>query len=183
PIHGGVNPRAPIGGKQPLDFGDEIEIFHHRHVGIERRRFRQIPGSPFRFDRLLEHVEAGHDGASFGCRNEASQNPHRRGLAGAIGSQDPEIFAALHCEAHVVHRRDSTVLLREVLNLNHWKTPLYSYLSRIPSLSTLSLAERGEAPHPAPDRRASITSGARAMVPTEHANRIARKWARSLTKC
>src|SRR5206468_4112165 len=80
---------------------------------------RQIAGAALGFDWLLEDVEAGHDGFPFGGRHEAGQDPHRGGLAGAIGPEKAEDLAPFYPEADVVDRRHTAVLLGEVLNFNH----------------------------------------------------------------
>ena len=36
-----------------LQAGDERQVFAHRHVRVERRRFRQVSGAPFGFDGLV----------------------------------------------------------------------------------------------------------------------------------
>ena len=114
--------RRPAGGT-PFYLRHEIQILFDGHVGIERRRFRQVSRPALGFDRLIEDVEPGDDGLAFGRRHVAGQDPHRRGLAGAVRTEKAENFAALDAEADVVDGGDAAVLFREVLDLNHEATP------------------------------------------------------------
>ncbi len=93
------------------------------HVGVERRRFRQVAGPPLGFDRLIEDVEAGHHRAAFRRRHVAGQDPHRRGLSGAVRPEEPEDLPSLDAKADIVHGGDAAVALRDVLNLDHTVAP------------------------------------------------------------
>ena len=65
---------------------------------------------------------------------------HRRGLAGAVRSEDPEDLAFLDGEGDVLDRHGVAVPLVQLLHLNHWHA--------------LSLATAGRGPHrPASTRR------------------------------
>jgi hypothetical protein len=118
-----VHPTVWIRCRRPaaaaFDFCHEVEVFDHAHVGIERRRFRQVSGTALGLDRLVEHVEAGDNRLALGCRYEAREDAHRRRLAGAVGPQEAEDFAALHAKADVLDGRHPAVSLREVLHLDH----------------------------------------------------------------
>ena len=135
---------APPGGRHALDPRHEIQILFDRHVGIERRGFRQVAGPALGFDRLLEHVEPGDHGLAIGRRHVAGQNPHRRRLAGAVRAQEAEDFAALDAKADVVDGGDPAVLLGEVLDLNHNATPNVLFGRRCPheGAPTKMLSER-----------------------------------------
>ena len=112
---------AAFGGGDAFDLRDELEILGDAHVGIERRRFRQVARAALGFDRLLEHVEPRDDGLAVGRRHVAGQDPHRRGLAGAVGPRKPRISPRSTREADIVDRGHPAVPFREVLNLNHAK--------------------------------------------------------------
>ena len=103
---------APFGRWNALDFGDERQVFVDGHVRVEGRRFGKVAGAPLGFDRLV-------DGLPVGRRQEAGEDAHRRGLAGAVRSEKAEDFAPLHAETDIVDRGDAAVALREVLHLDH----------------------------------------------------------------
>ena len=103
----------------PLIFATKSRYSATRHVGIERRRFRQVAGAPLGFDRLIEDVEPGDDRLALGRRHVAGQDAHRRRLAGAVRPEEAEDLAALDAEADVVDGGDAAVAFREVLNLDH----------------------------------------------------------------
>ena len=104
---------------RPLIFATKSRYSDDGHVGVERRRFRQVAGAPLGFDRLVEDVEAGDDRFALGGRHVAGQDAHRRRLAGAVGAEEAEDLAALDAEADVVDGGDAAVAFREVLNLDH----------------------------------------------------------------
>ena len=111
--------RHPLG----LDARDELQILAHRHLGIERRRFRQIAGAALGLDRLVEHVESGDDRLAFRRRHVAGQNAHGRRLAGAVRAEEAEDFSPLDAEVQIVDRGDAAVAFGEVLNLNQRRSP------------------------------------------------------------
>ena len=118
-LHHLLDASRPLAGGHAFDLGDEPEILEDAHVGVERRRLRQVAGAALGLDRLVEDVEPGDNGFAFGGRHVAGQDAHRRRLAGAVGSEEPENLAALDPEADVVDRGDAAVAFREVLNLDH----------------------------------------------------------------
>ena len=122
--HDVLDALAPLVSRHPFYSGDEIEILDDAHVGIERRRFRQVAGAPLGLERLVEDVEPGDNRLAFGGRHEPRQDPHRRRLAGPVGAEKAEDFAALDAEADIVDRGDAAVAFREVLDLNHRESPV-----------------------------------------------------------
>ena len=114
-----AHPLLLVRRRHALDLGDERQVLHDRHVGVERRRLRQIAGPALGLDRLVEHVEARDDRLALRGRHVAGQDAHRRRLARAVRPQEPENFAPFHAEADVVHCGDAAVALGEMLNLDH----------------------------------------------------------------
>ena len=110
---------APLLRRHALDAGDEVEVLAHRHVRVERRRFRQVAGAALGFDRVREDVEPGHRRLAFGRRHVAGQDPHRGGLAGAVRPEEAEDLAPLDTKTDVVHGRDPAVAFGDVLDLDH----------------------------------------------------------------
>ena len=114
-----VDPLAAFAGRDAFDLRDERQVVADGHVGIERRRFRQITGAPLGLDRLIEDVESGDDRLALGGRHVAGEDAHRRRLAGAVGAEKAENFAAFDAEADIVDGGEAAVAFREVLNLDH----------------------------------------------------------------
>jgi hypothetical protein len=118
-IHHALDALAPFARRHALDLRHERQVFSNRHVGVQWRRLRQIAGATFGFDRLVEDVEAGHDGLAFGGRHVARQDAHGRRLSGAVRPQEAEDLAALDAEADVFYCRHGAVPLGQMLNFNH----------------------------------------------------------------
>ena len=95
-----------------LDLGDKRQVLANRHVGVERRRLGQVARAPLGLDGLLEHVVAGHGGGAGRGGHVARDDAHRRGLAGAVGAQEPKDLARLGAEAHVIDGREGAVAFR-----------------------------------------------------------------------
>ena len=65
--------------------------------------------------KVARKVEAPDpDAAAVGPR-EADEHANRRGLAGAVGPQEPEHFAGIELDGHVRHRLALAEALRQVL--------------------------------------------------------------------
>jgi hypothetical protein len=59
----------------------------------------------------------------------AGQNPVRGGFASAIGTQEPQYLALLNFKTNIIHRADITIVLGEIVKLNHAHLlPLSFYL-------------------------------------------------------
>ena len=106
-------------GATPLMRADEVEVLAYRHVGVERRRFRQIAGAALGLERVGEDVESGDDGLALRGGHVARQDAHRRCFSRAVRSQEPENFASFHPETDIVDGGHATVPFRDVLNLDH----------------------------------------------------------------
>ena len=100
-------------------FATNVEVLADGHVGIERRRLRQIAGMSLRLDRLIEDVEPGDLCAAVRGRHVAGEDAHRGGLARAIGAKESQDLALLDRETDVVYGCDAAVAFGEVLDLDH----------------------------------------------------------------
>ena len=118
-LHHRGHARLALGPRHALDARAEVEILAHAHVGVERRRLGQIAGAALGLDRLLDEIEAGHDGGALGGRHVAGEHAHGRGLAGAVRAEKAEDLAAFDREADVVDGGEGAVPLGEVLDLDH----------------------------------------------------------------
>src|SRR5690606_3797446 len=79
----------------------------------------QVSDRAPRGERLGEDVVAGDRRRAVGGRQEAGQHAHRRGLAGAVGAEEPHHLARRDPEGDVVHRHEVAVALRESARLDH----------------------------------------------------------------
>ena len=71
-----------------------------------------------RADGIIELDTRDARGAVRG-RQEAREDPHRGGLARAVGAEEPHHLALLHRERDVVDREQVPVALAEPLGLDH----------------------------------------------------------------
>src|SRR6185295_724623 len=124
PLHHRLYALAPLTARHAFDSGDELEILEDAHVGVERRRLGQVPRPAFGLDRLVEDVEAGDNGFALGRRHVAGQYPHRRRLAGAVRAEEAEDLAPLDAEADVLDGGYAAITFREVLDLDHGRSPI-----------------------------------------------------------
>jgi len=115
--HHRVHASLAIAPGDAFDARDEIQVLAHRHVGIERRRFRQVAGAPLRFDGPIENVVARDDRASVRGGDVAREDAHRGRFSRAVGAQKPQDFSFFHAEADVVDGGDLAVAFGEVLDL------------------------------------------------------------------
>ena len=113
--------------RDTLEPGPKREVLADPHLGIRGRGLRQVAERGARRVRLAHDVVPGDAGRAGARREEARQDPHRRGLPGAVGAEEADDLPFPHGERHVVHRQAGRVSLREILDFDHAipsKTPL-----------------------------------------------------------
>src|ERR1700689_4319206 len=96
--------RLDLRTRDIAEFGYEPEIGLDPHVGIERRIFRQVADFAARLERLREYVESVNQHGAGGRGHVAGDDPHRSGLAGAVGAEKTEDGTALCLERYVFYR-------------------------------------------------------------------------------
>ena len=89
-----------------FDTGDKIEVGLDRHIGIERRIFRQVPDPATDFHGFTEHIEPRNPRGPGRGRHIAGQDTHRGRFPGAVGPQKTENLTLVHCERNMVHGCD-----------------------------------------------------------------------------
>ena len=67
------------------------------------------------------HVDAVNGGAPAGRRHETGQHADRGGLAGPVGTEQSEDFAAFHREVEPLHGGEIPEHLPEPLTVNRWR--------------------------------------------------------------
>ena len=113
PVDDLVAPRAPrCAAGTPRSRAMKARNSPTRMWPVERRRFRHIADAlraPASGSRM--HVEAADREPPGGRQQKARQQPHERGLAGAVGPQQAEHLAAPDLEVEPVERGDRAVAL------------------------------------------------------------------------
>ena len=84
---------------------------------------RQVADPPMDRDRVDGRLDAEHRGPAAGRTDEVEQDPHRRRLARAVGSEEPEDLALADLEVEVDDAAVRAVRLREALGLDDGDQP------------------------------------------------------------
>ena len=101
-------------GVDVLEPGAEREVFLDAQFlgqGIVLRHVGQVALGP---GRIEGHGDAPDGGATGRARHRARKDPHRGGLAGAVGAQEADDLTRRHGEAQVFHGREGAVPLRQL---------------------------------------------------------------------
>ena len=138
-------PANPCGDRtaiEPVEPREEVEHLPRRepvgHAG-GRGDIAEVASDP---DRVVAHVATGDPRRPRGRPEERGQDPHGGGLAGAVAAQQPHHLTVSNRERHAVHGPHrpaaGTVLLRELVNLDHGRTREGRWRITAPSLPLLS---------------------------------------------
>jgi hypothetical protein len=84
------DPSLGHGSRQPVELRDIREILSGRELVIEAHLVGKIPHAGFHFQGLAHGIKAEHSCPAIGGLGQPQQHQDRRGLAGAVGSQNPE---------------------------------------------------------------------------------------------
>src|SRR3989441_10020546 len=76
--------------RHALQLGDEAQVAGHRHVVVEGRALGQVADAAADLARLREDIEALDPDRAAGRRQEAGDDAHGGGLAGAVGAEEAE---------------------------------------------------------------------------------------------
>jgi hypothetical protein len=123
--------------RQSAEAPDKLEMFVSAEMRIEMRLFGHVADAALKgfasFGIFVDVAAVKRDFA--GCRlKEANDHLDRGALAGAVGTEIAERFAAMNHEADMVDNWDSGVMFRQVANFEHgnldllWKTEVPQYL-------------------------------------------------------
>src|SRR5713101_9935637 len=100
-------------------FRDEAQIRVHSHVAVKRRVLRQISNQAARLERVREDIEVVDYDRPRRRRHVPRDDPHRGGLARAVGSQEAQDLTALGLEGNVLDGDETAIRLGEVFNFYH----------------------------------------------------------------
>ena len=114
-----IDARGDLRGWDPFQFGDEGEVLADIHFRVERRGLRQVADVLFDVERLIDDIETGHAGFAFGGREEAGEDAHRGGFAGAVLAEETDDLSLIHFKGDVVDRDMACVSLGQTFDFNH----------------------------------------------------------------
>ena len=137
-----------------VERGEEDELLQDLEAGIEAALLGEVaPGLP----RHLRRWRAGPGHRAAVGPEDVQDDPHRRGLAGPVRTEEPEDLAALDAERDAVQGGDRAEVLREVVE-DKAHAPVTVRMRRNPCTGRRS-PPRPACPHlrgrPAPSRPAS----------------------------
>ena len=69
---------------------------------------------------MVGDVDPGHDGRTGSASSKGGEDPHRRGLAGPVGTEQPEDVSLRHAEIEPVEGLDFLVVLDEPFGPYHF---------------------------------------------------------------
>jgi len=99
--------RRAIGLRQSVQPALELEVLAAGEEVVQCRLLQRGADPPAHLRALGGHVEAGDGGASRGRREQRREHVDRRGLACAVGTQEPVDLAGLDLELDAVDRADA----------------------------------------------------------------------------
>jgi len=99
-LNGAGNPGGPVG--HGVHAGDEIEVFPHGHVLIERELLGHVAHMGLYQLGLLPHVEAQACAVAVVGAKQPAQHADKCGLARAVGAEKAVYFATIHPHVDVV---------------------------------------------------------------------------------
>ena len=103
---------------QPIGAGKELEVFADRQLAIERELLGDVADAlPGRGAGMVQ-IDSGHAQRAAAGREQSAQHPKGRRLAGAVGPEQSEDFAALHFEADVIDGREGAKTPNQIVHLH-----------------------------------------------------------------
>ena len=95
---------AAIG--EMVEAGDEEQVLLDRQVLVEREFLRHVADFALDPGAVAPHVEAEHRPLARVGRQQAADQPDRRGLAGAVGAEEADDLARCDAQRDVVDGDD-----------------------------------------------------------------------------
>ena len=121
-------PHRPGYEKGLVGLGDLAKVGHHPQIGLDRelrvqgRILRQVSDTLLDRQRVCHDVEVVDQYAAGVRVQKPGQYLHERGLAGAVGPQQPDDLAWPDMERYLLQRLDRTVSLAQAKYLNQERT-------------------------------------------------------------
>src|SRR5215218_8555649 len=141
---------SAAGSREPVQAGEVLELVPDPHLGVEAALLGHVAEAAAGLG--VDRSATPADLAPVGLQHP-QHDPHGGGLAGTVGSHEPEHLAFPHGEREVVQRDDVTVAAAQPLQLEHLGSPSSS--------SPLSACNSRWHDTSGPDRRRRPRGGSR----------------------
>ena len=133
-----------IVGGDALELAGEAEVLVDLHFRINGRCFGQVADALLDLHGVLQHVESSDVGSTRGWRQEARQDAHRGGFAGAVGAEKADDLSFFDLERDVVDSDSTSVSLGETLDFYHMLCPRLEQMTDV--ISDVSRRLPGKCP-------------------------------------
>jgi hypothetical protein len=154
PIHRPIRQRGEVG--ELRDFGHtalevdaaqaigarkKIQVVAHGRVPIRDKMIRHPADAATDFIGILHNVDTAQPHRSAVRQIERGQDPHRRGFARAVRTDQADHLAGRKFEGHAVHGFHAAEPAREAVNLEKWRG-----IGHWPPFAAAGAADRLDAP-------------------------------------
>ncbi len=95
-------PRRDLVGRHEVHLGEELDVLVDREVVVERELLRHVADARLHAVGVLHDVDAVDGGRSLARREQATEHPDRRRLAGAVRAEESEDAPSRHLEVEVI---------------------------------------------------------------------------------
>jgi hypothetical protein len=119
-----LDARFPCLSLQATDIRHISQVVIHKHILVEGSCLGQVPDQPLDLQGMVVDVVVLDRNASLGWLHVAGENPEGRGFPRAVRPQQPQDLPFADLETDVVNRTQAAVVLGQVLNLDHHRSPL-----------------------------------------------------------
>ena len=102
---------APPGGRNAVAAGEEVEVLPDPHVVVDAERVGHVADGPAHRVRLAPDAVAADLRVARGGHEQRREHLERRGLARAVGPDEPEDLALLDLEVDARHGHRAPVAL------------------------------------------------------------------------
>ena len=114
---------SPGGALDPVGRGEELEILNHFHIVIHTEEVRHVADHPADLFRTCVDRVAADRGLAPARVEQGRQDPHRRGLAGSIGTDEAVNITLLERQVEPVQSVEVAIHLGQVVGLDHRGAP------------------------------------------------------------
>ena len=130
---------------QPGETPEESEVLLHGERLVHAGGLRGEPDGALRPLRLASHIDAAdRDPAGIG-NDQAGDDRHQRGLAGAVGTEEPHDRPGVHRQRHAVERPASAERLGDGVHLQHRSLGGAGWHMRLRMFDTISYVRYADA--------------------------------------